>query len=1260
MGTFLFCERCITVVAANRSRHERSDQGFNFLKNTKTYLPRKSVLALAFLALLLIAASTATAQTNLLSNGGFELGNASGWTSWGNTLTATTAQKRTGTYSGLTSNRHNSWEVATINALPLTTAGKTYQFSVWVKLAAGAADTPVSLNLSWTDANPRQYATLQPDTTVTASGWTQLSGIFTFSPTGTATELSIYLNCASVATNIYVDDALLSVTDNLLTNPGFESGNPSGWSAAGSSIAASTSEKRSGQYGGYVTGRTAEWHGAWINDLQTVLTSGKTYRVSLWIKPAAGTDITVQLTTKQTNGGSDVYGPVLQQRVCAAGEWSELSGGFTYINPGNTTALSVYLYCFDTTRSYAIDDAEVRLDEVSVDLAATGAAAAHKAIGFLHGLSDTLPSTSHYEALKPVIQRFPAFLANPNMLGSPTGFGSAAYMNRLKAVGARQQVLVSDEYMWFGLHTSWGWPGDAAHKGYTSYQLLDEKIDSIVDYALANFPAASGWQIEWDLWNEPDNADFWGRSQAQFFETWKHAFQRVRAKDPNAVIVGPSIAYFVTQGANPTRAGWLKAFLLYARDNNVLPDIVSWHEMVNAKEIPAQVQMVRDFMAANGIADRPIDVNEYQGPGADLMQSPGNAVRFISNLENTNIRSAIRACWNEDAAQTDGTTNGLFPGRLDNIMTTTPFQPRALWHLYQSYSEMSGNMVPVTPGGFLSGLASVDAAAGRARILVGNDGTQAFTTKVTIANLSQLADFPTTGKVRVRVREIPFAGLNALGAPTEVSNAILTPVGGTLEVPLNVTSRGAYEITLEAAAPKVTSITPVAGAGTGQAQYRVVFDRAITGFDSAADVTISGSGATVTFGNITPESPTSYLVNLINVSGSGSITLTVAGTSLTSTPTAETILVDNFSFETALGAAGSETSNWATSTWAKPSYTAPTLAPTNGTQIASSNSENGTISQVLDAYQLVAGDQVTLRIDFGWPAPTTWGGASVAVSSVSGPNGTLAMGSFDAVQPPANGWNTLTIPLTVSAQQAGGFLKVVITRGPSGVQTVIDNVRAEVVRATAGMPGITSAPAPSLFTLQTSALGNGTVSRSPNSAAYPAGTLVQLTATPQSGYKLTNWTGGATGTTNPFPLTINAATSVAANFSLNSGIYAGWSIQKLGSIQSPTDDFDHDGVSNLLEYAMGMEPGTPDAQEAPAVGTALSGRLQLTYSRNTLATDLTYTVQGVSDLTGTWQPLFNPPTEDLGTVGTVQTLRATDTVDPGSRRFLRLHIRNFP
>lgn len=1210
--------------------------------------------------LLLSGGLVVQAQMNLLPNGGFENGNTTGWATWGSTLAATTTLRRTGSYAGLVTNRTANWQAAVVNALPLVTPGKTYRFAVWLRLAPGA-DSQVSLVVATTDGSGRNFLTLQT-ATGKAGEWTRVAGEFTYLPAGTATELSVYFACADITRNLYVDDAEFVLSENLLSNGGFELGNTVGWSPSGSSLAATTAEKRSGLYSGYVSGRTLEWHSAWRNSLHSVLTSGKTYRVSVWIKPAAGSDIKVELTTKQTNGVTDAYGPVLQQRVCMAGEWTELSGGFKYVNPGNTTALSVYIYCFDKTRSYYLDDAEIRLDEVSLDLAAISDPVSQKATGFLHGLSDALPSSSHYEALKPRIQRFPAFLGNPNMLpytpggeSGQSGFSSPSYMNRLKAIGARQQIVVSDEYMWFGHHLSWGWPGDAAHDGKTPYQILDEKLDAIVDYALANFPAAAGWQIEWDLWNEPDNAEFWARTQAQFFATWKHAYERVRAKDPNAVIVGPSIAYFVTQ-TNPARAGWLKAFLLYARNNNVLPNIVSWHEMVNPREIPDQVRMVRDFMAANGIADRPIDVNEYQGPGADLMQSPGNTIRFLSNLERTDLRYAIRACWNEDAAQTDGTTNGLVTGRLDNIMTTSPFQPRALWHVYQSYAAMSGNMALMTPGGFLSGLASVDATAGRARILVGNDGPQAFATKVKVGGLSRLADFTTTGKVRVRVREIPFSGLNALGAPVELSNAVLTPAGGTLEVPLNVTARGAYEITLETAAPKVTSITPVAGAGTGQVQYRVLFDRAVAGFDTAADVTIAGSGATASFGSISPESPTSYLLNLINVSGAGSFTVTVAGSSITSTPGAEPVLVDNFSFETALGGAGSETSNWATTTWAIYPYTAPTLVPTHGAKIGYCNVGGGTISQTLDACKLGAGDQVTLRVDFGWPAPNSWGGASVTLSSVSGPNGTQAMGTFEAVPPPANDWNTLTIPVTVTAQQAGGFLKVVIARGPAGVQTVVDNVRAEVVRAAAGLPGVTSAPAPALFTLQSSATGSGVVSRDPNDAAYALGTPVQLTAAPQPGYQFANWSGDATGAMNPLPLTIAAATSATANFTLHLGIYDGWSIQKMGSIQNPADDFDGDGVSNLLEYFLGAGPGTPDAGCLPVVSMLPDGRLQLTYRRNTLATDLIYTAQGVDDLGDVWQPLLNPLIEDLGTQSGVQTLRLTDSTAPGARRLLRLFI----
>ena len=286
------------------------------------------------------------AQTNLLANGGFELGDTTGWTTFGNTLTASTSPKRSGSYSRAATNRSATNHTGVINALPLVTAGKSYRFSVWVRLASGSAS--MSLVVARQDDNPRTITTLH---TVTANtGWTELTGTFTHDPVGTATELSIYPTCANASRNLFLDDAQLVRVDNLLTNGGFELGNTSGWTAAGSTIAASTTEKRSGQYGGFVSGRTAEWHGAWLNGLQSVLTSGKTYRVSLWIKPAAGSGLEVQLTTKQTNGGVDVYGPVLQQRVCTAGEWTELSGEFTYINPGDTSALSIYVYCFDTMR----------------------------------------------------------------------------------------------------------------------------------------------------------------------------------------------------------------------------------------------------------------------------------------------------------------------------------------------------------------------------------------------------------------------------------------------------------------------------------------------------------------------------------------------------------------------------------------------------------------------------------------------------------------------------------------------------------------------------------------------------------------------------------------------------------------------------------------------------------------------------------------------------------------------------------------------
>ena len=70
------------------------------------------------------------------------------------------------------------------------------------------------------------------------------------------------------------------------------------------------------------------------------------------------------------------------------------------------------------------------------------------------------------------------------------------------------------------------------------------------------------------------------------------------------------------------------------------------------------------------------------------------------------------------------------------------------------------------------------------------------------------------------------------------------------------------------------------------------------------------------------------------------------------------------------------------------------------------------------------------------------------------------------------------------------------------------------------------------FTLAVTAPINGTITKNPDNTAYDSNTVVELTATPATGYTFTGWTGAATGTTNPVSITMNAAKTIAATFAI--------------------------------------------------------------------------------------------------------------------------------
>jgi hypothetical protein len=106
------------------------------------------------------------------------------------------------------------------------------------------------------------------------------------------------------------------------------------------------------------------------------------------------------------------------------------------------------------------------------------------------------------------------------------------------------------------------------------------------------------------------------------------------------------------------------------------------------------------------------------------------------------------------------------------------------------------------------------------------------------------------------------------------------------------------------------------------------------------------------------------------------------------------------------------------------------------------------------------------------------------------------------------------------------------------------------------------------------------------------------------------------------------------------------------SISGNDADPDGDGLKNLLEYALGLEPKTANVLPGPVVE---SDHLTLKYTRALNATDVTLTPEASGSVTGSWST-NNITVQDLGSDGTIQTNKATDgaTISGNASRFLRL------
>ena len=117
-----------------------------------------------------------------------------------------------------------------------------------------------------------------------------------------------------------------------------------------------------------------------------------------------------------------------------------------------------------------------------------------------------------------------------------------------------------------------------------------------------------------------------------------------------------------------------------------------------------------------------------------------------------------------------------------------------------------------------------------------------------------------------------------------------------------------------------------------------------------------------------------------------------------------------------------------------------------------------------------------------------------------------------------------------------------------------------------------------------------------------------------------------------------------------------------GSIANVLTDYDHDGRSNLIEYAFGTSPivGNDPTPRMPVVIANPANQI-IQYQRDTALTDITFTAQASSNL-GTWKAPgeTGAPTgfSDalITTTGTVQTRQASVPRSSGNKIFLRLRV----
>lgn len=275
----------------------------------------------------------------------------------------------------------------------------------------------------------------------------------------------------------------------------------------------------------------------------------------------------------------------------------------------------------------------------------------------------------------------------------------ASVLNAVK--GASITEILSDD--WLTGHNIAGY----AFTPWSNWSAYSQWVGSEVRSALALGQQRGFTVTYWEVQNEPFGGYYYSPSSqppasetvGNFEEQFLIAYQAIKAADPTAAVIGPSlIAWNAEPGDTPAVGIDLTTFLNFCVLHNIQLGGVSFHAnnfgtvrgWYAADGSPAQPSAVESQVAelSSMLAARPslghpaILVNEYGDPYTSEL--PGWNVGWISALGASGVTGAGRSCWDGCGAS------------LDGLLSGDGTAPRPAYWAYAFYASMTGTSVPVT------------------------------------------------------------------------------------------------------------------------------------------------------------------------------------------------------------------------------------------------------------------------------------------------------------------------------------------------------------------------------------------------------------------------------------------------------------------------------------------------------------------------------------------------------------------------------------